>query len=110
MPAPDGPWFGVHPNEFHRTPRPGRSGRDDSFYARWAAEYVDLVSSGPKPLKHLAKKRNVSDSQARSLLYEARRRGLLTRSLPGTAGGHLTPKAMRILRRQDHGEGQQAKG
>jgi hypothetical protein len=110
LPVPYGPWFGVHPNEFHRRPRPGRSGRDDSFYARWAAEYVDLVRSWPKPLKRLAKRRNVSESQARSLLYEARRRDLLTKSRPGTAGGHLTPKAIRILRREDHGQGHQEKG
>jgi hypothetical protein len=105
LPEPYGPWFGVHPNEFHRVRRPGRRGRDDSFYARWSAEYLDFVHAGSKPLKRLAKKRNVSESQARSLLYEARRRDLLTGSPSGRAGGHLTEKAKRILRTDD-GDGQ----
>jgi len=107
MPPPYGPWFGVGPNEFHRVPHPGRRGRPDSFYAQWAREYLVLVRLGPKPLKRLAQKRKVSESQARSFLYEARRRDLLTDSLPGTAGGTLTEKAKAILRR-DNGDSQEA--
>ena len=83
--------------------RPGRSGKGDLHYARAAAEYVRFLDQ-PKPLLRLAKRLRLEPSQVRSILYEARRRDLLTDpEVKGRAGGHLTPKALDILRRHDEG-------
>jgi hypothetical protein len=83
--------------EFARNPRPGRKGRPDVFYARLAAQYVELLKSTSTPTKDLAKLRNYSDSSTRDLLNQARARGLLTRSAKGRAGGELTEKARELL-------------
>jgi hypothetical protein len=84
--------------------RPGRHGKDDLHYALVAAEYVALVDQ-PKPMVQLAKKlRPLTASQVRSILYGARRRGLLTDpTVKGRPGGELTAKARGILRQ--HAEG-----
>ena len=78
--------------------RPGRRGRPDLEYADLAREYVELVASEPaKPLEALAERRYLSPSQVRNLLYESRRRGILTAAPPGRPGGMLTAKAMKLL-------------
>jgi hypothetical protein len=83
--------------------RPGRAGKPDLDYALFAAEYVQLLDR-PKPLLALARKRRLSPSQARSKLYEARRRELLTDPpVRGRAGGELTSKAVDILRQHEQG-------
>jgi hypothetical protein len=83
--------------------RPGRAGKPDIHYALVAAEYVRHLGE-PKPLARLAKELPLEASQVRSILYEARRRGLLTDpTVPGRAGGELTPKALDILRQHDEG-------
>jgi len=46
----------------------------------------------------LSEKLHLSASQVRNLLYEARRRGLLTKASRGSAGGTLTEKALKLLR------------
>lgn len=82
---------------------PGRAGRPDLFYAQLAREYVELLG-GPVPVnKALAKQRSYSETYTRSLVHEARRRGLLTLSPPGRAGGTLTEKARDLLRDADEG-------
>ncbi len=92
---PEGPrWAGV----FADSPRPGRRGRDDRAYAEIAALYVDEVLSGANgAVKRLAARLHYSPSQIRSVLYAARRRGLLTESPNGKAGGELTEKARRLI-------------
>jgi hypothetical protein len=83
--------------------RPGRAGKPDLYYALFAVEYVQLLDQ-PKPLIRLAKKRRLSPSQARSILYEARRRQLLTDPpVKGRAGGELTSEAIDILRQYEQG-------
>jgi hypothetical protein len=76
--------------------RPGRQGRSDLDYARVAAHYVQNLSSAT-PLKDLAKQLNFSTSQVRNLLYEARRRGLLTAAPKGKSGGALTERARALI-------------
>lgn len=84
--------------------RPGRHGKPHHYYARVAADYVELLGQ-PKPLIALAKQYGpLTTSQLRSILYEARRRGLLTDPpLKGRPGGELTLKALDILRQHDEG-------
>jgi len=78
--------------------RPGPTGRDDLYYAQWAAAYVQYVTAGePRPVPRLAKEKYLSVSQVRSILGEARKRSLLTNAPPGRPGGHLTELADSIL-------------
>jgi hypothetical protein len=80
--------------------RPGRRGRDDSYYARVAALYVDLLATGSRrPVVELAGQLGGGHRRgaAVQLVHEARRRGLLTKSQSGTAGGELTAKARKLL-------------
>ena len=83
-----------------RVPRPGRRGRNDIFYARWAALYVDALAEGPNPLPRLAKAEHLNESTIRGFLHEARRRKLLTDAPPGRAGGQLTRKAETLLTKE----------
>lgn len=83
------------------TPRPGRRGRPDQYYAQVAAAYCDALGH-PTPVKYLATQLHVSPSQLRNLLNEARRRDLLSESPKGRAGGALTDKARRILEEGNH--------
>jgi hypothetical protein len=83
--------------EFARNPRPGRRGRPDAFYARLAAQYVDLLRTSSTPTKDLAELRNYSASSTRDFLNQARKRGLLTPSSVGRAGGELTEKARELI-------------
>jgi hypothetical protein len=78
--------------------RVGRAGRDDLFYAEWAAAYVQYVTSGEaNPAVRLAEEKFLSVSQVRSILGEARKRDLLSNAPRGRAGGYLTSLAESIL-------------
>jgi hypothetical protein len=72
------------------TRRPGRKGRDDRYYATWAAAYVDRVEHGSRtPVADLSKdppiriegysssEDQVSPGTIRAILGEARNRHLL---------------------------------
>jgi hypothetical protein len=83
--------------EFARNPRPGRRGRPDIFYAVLAAQYVELLDGRSAPTAALAELRNLSASQTRDLLHQARGRGLLTSPPRGRSGGELTEKAKKLL-------------
>lgn len=83
--------------------KPGRRGRPDRFYAELAADYCSALGSAT-PVKDLAEAVNYSESQIRSLLYEARRRDLLTETPSGKAGGSLTDKARELLAATDEGD------
>ena len=83
--------------EYRKKPRPGPAGRKDDFYAAVAAVYVDLIERGLKPTYGVAKKYKIEYAHARDLVNEARKRGLLTRTKQGLAGGQLTAKAIALL-------------
>ncbi len=72
--------------------------RDDAFYAQQASRYHDALVRHLNPIKAVAKATSYSESQVRNHISEARRRGLLTATKPGRAGGELTPTAEAILR------------
>jgi hypothetical protein len=83
--------------------RPGRGGRDRSFYAVWAARYVRASRSHPRsPVKQLvadeaAAGRHATEAQIRGYLGRARREPrLLTEAGVGRAGGDLTELGRRL--------------
>jgi hypothetical protein len=79
--------------------RVGRRGRDDRFYARWAAEYVAACARSTRPVADLAARHHLSPSQVRNLVHACRhKRGMLTDPLPGKAGGELTDRAIELLK------------
>lgn len=92
-------WSSWAAEEFAAQPVAGRRrGRDDREYAVVAARYVQAVAeASPHPVEDVAAALFLSPSQVRNLLYEARRRELLTRAGRGRAGGHLTDKARDLL-------------
>ncbi len=96
----DSEWAELPWNDWLSTDRSrvGRSGRDDRFYAEWAAAYVRLVTSGePTPVIRLSEENYLSVSQVRTILGEARKRDLLSKAPAGRAGGYLTTLAELIL-------------
>ena len=81
----------------HTHPRPGRAGRDDHFYAVWAARYAERAAYTPRPIAELADEHDRPPTRLREYIAEARRRGLLTATRPGRSGGQLTDKARALL-------------
>ena len=79
--------------------RVGRAGRDDQYYARWAAEYADALTTSGNPVAEMAKRHHLSASQIRNLMHACRKRGMLTAAPRGRAGGELTPRAIALLRK-----------
>jgi hypothetical protein len=92
--------------------RPGRAGRRDSFYLPFAVAYVkrlaegssrpvmDLAEHPPRAIKgYVSDGSHMSEATVRDFIHQARERGLLTRSPAGRAGGELTRKAERMLKR-----------
>jgi hypothetical protein len=77
--------------------RAGRRGKDDLYYARWAAEYADALTRSGNPVAELAARNHLSASQVRNLVYACRKRGMLTAAPPGRAGGELTARAIELL-------------
>jgi hypothetical protein len=93
------------------TRRPGRRGHPDHFYALWADTYLRHVDSGSRrAIQELAQAppvevegyvstgERVAPATIRSILREARRRGLLSEAPNGRAGGELSAKARRLLK------------
>jgi hypothetical protein len=83
--------------------RTGRAGREDSYYAQWAAHYVEQIRGGnTKPIATLAKRFNLKESQVRDLVRRARERELLTAGSQGRPGGELTDKGRSALNSKDN--------
>jgi hypothetical protein len=78
--------------------RAGRRGRDDLYYARWAAEYADALTRSGNPVTELAARHHLSASQVRNLMHACRKRKMLTAAPSGRAGGELTARAIELLR------------
>jgi hypothetical protein len=78
-------------------PRPGRAGRDDHFYAVWAARYAERAAYTARPIADLAQQHDRPPARLREYIAEARRRQLLTGTTPGRSGGQLTDKARALL-------------
>jgi len=99
--------FGLRKSDRHASARPGRGGRDDLFYAIWAAAYVERLLAGDRtPVRSLGEDPPIelegapsplSRNTVRGILADARSRQLLTTAPPGKAGGELTTKASKIL-------------
>ena len=93
-PASDEPWL--------TSPRPGRRGREDRDYALWAKRYVEANEKSPHPIKKMTTDHpGHSAEMIRAILNKARKRGLLSESPKGRAGGSLTKKAEALLAESD---------
>ncbi|GGM39975.1 hypothetical protein ACFFX1_31355 [Dactylosporangium sucinum] len=78
--------------------RRGGTERTDKDYAGLALEYALLLDAGERtPVKALAARFGGMAGTWGNRIAEARRRGVLTPSKSGQAGGGLTEKALRLL-------------
>jgi len=99
--------FGLDEGHRRASARPGRGGRDDLFYAIWAAAYVGLLQAGDRtPVRSLGEDPPValegassplSPNTVRGILAEARARELLSEAPRGRAGGELSTETTRLL-------------
>jgi hypothetical protein len=79
--------------------RMGRVVRDDPFYARIAAGYLEEIARGSRrPVRDLADRIHLAPTYVRDLVGEARKRGLLSKSVSSRGGGELTAKGRTALR------------
>jgi hypothetical protein len=76
--------------------RPGPRGYPLEYYAKLAVEYEAWLKTGER-LSVLAKRKCMSESALRAALGTARRKGLLTPTPRGRAGGHATDHAKALL-------------
>jgi hypothetical protein len=80
--------------------RPGRRGRDPVEYARIAQRYESFLGT-ESPIGALASAEGLTVASARNLVYEARKRGYLTPTVKGHAGGDMTQQARKLLGLED---------
>lgn len=89
---------GYRAADLQAQPGPGRPRRPDRFCAEIAAEYTKALDTGStKPIEDTAELMHYSPAYVRDVISKARRRGLLTRTGRGRAGGQLTAKGRRTL-------------
>ncbi len=70
----------------------------DYYYVKLALTYVNALESGSQtPTVEVAKKFRLDSTRATELIHKARKRGLLTPSPKGKAGGQLTDEAFALL-------------
>jgi hypothetical protein len=104
----DGPWAHLATAHYRAQPKPAvdssgapRRGRPrvaDEELARAAAADVAARSRGSKrPVPDAARALKMTAARLRDLVYRARHRGLLTRTMQGRGGGALTPEARALL-------------
>jgi len=91
--------IGVDPAKFQGNPRRGRRGRNDLDYAHIAQRYEQLCENENVDYvaQTLGEELHLNESTARTLVWKARKRGLLTEAKAGHAGGRLTDRARRLL-------------
>ena len=77
--------------------RAGRRGPPDRYYAEWAAAYTEALARSAHPVDDPAAQYHLSPSQVRNIIHACRKRGMLTVSPPGRAGGGLTLRARLLL-------------
>lgn len=78
---------------------PGRGVRaSDTTYAALAFMYLEILSSGEnKPIEALAELMECKRATASNRLADARSKNFLVSSKPGTSGGQLSEKSLRLL-------------
>ena len=90
--------IGVDPTAFKKNTARGRKGRSDLDFAEIARDYATLIDSQVEHAADvLADQMSLSVSTVRGLVWQARKRGLLTPAPAGQEGGTLTGRAKRIL-------------
>lgn len=76
-----------------------RRRKEDRFYLEIAAAYVGAMEGGGTnhPAQYLAEQFNRPEGTIYRWIHEARRRGLLSKTMRGKAGGDLTAKAEQLM-------------
>ncbi len=98
---------GVSRDELGKTPRRPRAGAD-LRYARVAAKYVEALKRNSRSVAaDVAAEMNrgggnYEAKHVKELIYEARRRDLLSPTQRGHSGGRLTEKGQAVLRDAGH--------
>jgi hypothetical protein len=77
--------------------RAGRAGRDDLYYAEWAAEYVAALSRSSRPVREMARKHGKPLQTMTNLVKKCRDKEMLTPTTQGRPGGQLTERAKELL-------------
>jgi hypothetical protein len=80
-----------------KTPAAGSRQRGDLWYAELARDYVAAHEAGLNTTQTLADARNYDEATIRNAVWQARKRGFLTRTEQGRQGGQLTDKSRRLL-------------
>lgn len=90
--------LGYNLNARPHAPRRGPKGWSDEEYAELAAAYVERCQADTRsPVLDVAEEFGMTPNAFRAALWRARKRGLLTRTTAGRAGGELTPRAKPLL-------------
>lgn len=90
--------IGVNPSAFMKNTARGRRGRSDLDFAEIARDYAALIDGEVEHAADvLADQMDLSVSTVRGLVWQARKRGLLTSAPAGQEGGQLTGRAKGIL-------------
>lgn len=96
-------------NTLTKKHQPRRYRSRDERLATIANEYVEAVvktkTGRPRPIPIMAKRHNLEEITISGYVNEARKKGFLTESPPGKAGGSLTKKARTILQRMETRKG-----
>ena len=88
---------GVDPSAFRASNVRGRKGRTELDLARIARDYDELQSESDHAVDELAERMNLNVATVRGIIWQARKRGLLSPAPAGQAGGHITDKAKTLL-------------
>lgn len=89
-------------DEIKRVEEARRRRKDDRFYSGIAEQYDEAIRSGTnQPVQLLVDRHGVPEGTMYRWINEARRRGLLSPTGQGRAGGHLTAKAKKLLERSE---------
>lgn len=92
--------LGFNPGQKPKRGRRGPKARPDREFAELAARYLAACESGSRrPVADVAEREGRSLEAVRQDLYRARKKGLLTRQTAGRAGGQLTPRAKKLLKK-----------
>jgi hypothetical protein len=90
--------IGADPSAFMKNTARGRKGRSDLDFAIIARDYAALIEGEVEHVADvLADQLHLSPSTVRGLVWQARKRGLLTPAPAGQEGGALTGRAKGIL-------------
>jgi hypothetical protein len=78
--------------------RPGRKPLGDDVLLAAAQAYISARQAGHRAPVVAAAKGKMTEARMRDLIYRARRRGFLSKTMQGRGGGQLTDEALKLLK------------